>query len=337
MLKILKLYKKTFVVIVLILFFIFIMSCGKNYDKSELEYGITFSSKQAKNLELDWEKAYLDILTELNINKIRIPAYWDLIEKEKDSYNWDEIDFLVKNASERGVEIILAIGGRLPRWPECHFPAWYKELPDSSKEEKLLNYIEKTINRYKDYENISAWQIENEPFLPFFGECPKLDKDLLDKEIALAKNIDDRPIVITDSGELSLWVPAARRADIFGTTMYRDTYSKALNSYVHYPIESSFFKFKKNIVRLFSFPKKWIVIELQGEPWGPKQYQDLTKEEKAKTMDKEKFKEMIEFSSKTGFKEFYLWGVEWWYWERERGNTEMWDEALRLFNNPSNY
>jgi hypothetical protein len=54
-------------------------------------------------------------------------------------------------------------------------------------------------------------------------------------------------------------------------------------------------------------------------------------------MDKEKFKEMIEFSSKTGFKEFYLWGVEWWYWERERGNTEMWDEALRLFNNPSNY
>jgi hypothetical protein len=333
MFKIFKLYKKTAIIIVLILFFIFIMSRGKNYDKSELEYGITFSSKHAKNLELNWEEAYLDILTELNIKKIRIPAYWDVVEKEKNNYEWDEIDFLVEKASDHGAEIILAIGARLPRWPECHFPNWHGNISDSEKEEKLLGYIEATINHYKNYENITAWQIENEPFLPFFGECPKLDKNLLDREIALAKSLDDRSIVITDSGELSLWVPAARRADIFGTTMYRDTYSEALKSYVHYPIESSFFKFKKNIAKLFSFPKKWIVIELQAEPWGPRQYQDLSEEEKAKTMDKNKFKEMIEFSSKTGFKEFYLWGVEWWYWEKERGNPDMWNEAFKLFNN----
>ena len=281
---------------------------------------------------LNWKKAYTDILDELNIKKIRIPAYWNDIENNKDTYVWDDLDWQIDEASKRDVEIILAIGSRLPRWPECHFPFWYSDLDKENKNNELFEYIKKTIKRYKDKENIVAWQIENEPFLRYFGECPKLDVAVLDKEIKLAKSLDDRPIVITDSGELSLWIPAARRGDIFGTTMYRDTYSETLKSYIHYPIESSFFKFKKNITKLFAFPKKWIVIELQGEPWGPIPYQELSEEEKAKTMDINKFKDIIKFSSETGFKEFYLWGVEWWYWERERGNTDIWNEAVRLFN-----
>ena len=92
--------------------------------------------------------------------------------------------------------------------------------------------------------------------------------------------MDTRDIVVTDSGELSLWVPAAKRADIFGTTLYRDTYSQLLKAYVHYPIEPGFFRFKKNISRLFANPQKWVVIELQAEPWGPRPFQYLSQEER---------------------------------------------------------
>ena len=48
-------------------------------------------------------------------------------------------------------------------------------------------------------------------------------------------------------------------------------------------------------------------------------------------MGVDKFKEMINFSSKTGFDTFYLWGVEWWYWLKLNGHDELWLEAKKLF------
>jgi hypothetical protein len=331
-LKTIKKFKKAFFGGIIFLFIIFLLSRGHVYEKEELVYGVTFSQKQAIDLGLDWQETFIAILDDLGVKKMRLSAYWDEIESTRDRYAWEDIDWQISEASKREVEIILAVGGRLPRWPECHFPSWYEDLERDEKRKEVLDYIEATINRYKGNKNIINWQIENEPFLSQFGECPKLDKELFDAEIALVKKLDSRPVVITDSGEISIWVPAAKRANIFGTTMYRDTYSSKLKSYIHYPIDPGFFRFKKNIARLFAKPEKWMVIELQGEPWGPIPFQFMEKKERDRTMNLEKFKDMIEFSSKTGFREFYFWGVEWWYWEKEtQNNNGLWEEAKKLY------
>lgn len=323
--------RNIFLALIIFLFIIFLLSRGHVYGNNELEYGITFSKKQAESLGMDWREVYLAALDELEVKKIRLPAYWDEVEKNGDEYFWDDLDWQIAEAEERGAKIILAVGGRLPRWPECHFPGWTEGLTKEEREDKILSYIAKVVERYKTNKQIAAWQIENEPFLAHFGDCPEVDGEFLDKEIALARSLDVRPIVVTDSGELSIWILAARRADIFGTTMYRDTYSRHLKRYIHYPIAPGFFRFKKNITRLFAKPGKWVVIELQAEPWGPVPYQNLTREERDRTMDLEKFREIIEFARLSGFKEFYLWGVEWWYWEREQGRPEMWEETKKLF------
>lgn len=327
-----KKVKKIFIGIIIFLFFCFLLSRGPVYDKGDLEYGITFSKKQAESLGLDWKKMYTDILDDLGAKKLRIPAYWDEIEPQGGNFYWDNLDWQIDEAGKRNAEIILSIGGRLPRWPECHFPEWTNNISTEERQEKTLNYIKAAIERYKGYKQITAWQIENEPFLSHFGDCPKLDSKFLDKEIAAARAIDSRPIVITDSGELSIWYPAAKRADIFGTTMYRDTYSSHLKRYIHYPINPGFFRFKKNINSVFAHPEKWIVIELQAEPWAPIPYQNATKEERDRTMSLKKLREILEFGRIAGFKEFYLWGAEWWYWEREtQNNPDLWDEARGLF------
>ena len=320
-----------FIVLIIILFTVFLLSRGHVYEKDELAYGVTFSKIQAIELGLDWQAAYLAILSDLGVKKIRLPAYWSEIEPADGEYFWDDLDWQIRQASKAGTDIILAVGGRLPRWPECHFPDWADKLTTSAREQKILEYIEKVVLRYIGEEAIIAWQVENEPFLSHFGDCPRFKAKFLDREIALARSLDDRPIVVTDSGELSIWVPAARRADIFGTTMYRDTYSKQLKRYIHYPITPGFFRLKKNLARLFARPDKWVVIELQAEPWGPVPYQEMTKAERDRTMNLKKFREILEFGRQAGFREFYLWGAEWWYWERARGEPEMWDEARALF------
>lgn len=332
MLKNFHLVKIFFIVLILVLFFIFVFSQDRVYEKDELEYGLTFSKKQAESLGLEWKSIYLSIFDDLGVKKIRLPAYWDEIENQEGDYSWEDLDWQINQAGERQAKIILAVGARLPRWPECHFPDWTKGRLKAQIENKTLDYISRVIERYKDKQAIVAWQVENEPFLSHFGDCPKFDAKFLDQEIALARSLDNRPIVVTDSGELSFWVGAAKRADIFGTTMYLNTYSNFLKRYVHYPITPAFFKFKKNMAGLFAKPKSWIVIEMQAEPWGPEPYQDLSQTDRDKTMDLVKFKEMIEFSRQTGFREFYLWGAEWWYWELKEGRPEVWNYARTLFN-----
>ncbi len=329
-----KTYKRLIFLTTVIIFFILIFSLSYIYAPDEIQYGITFSAKQAKDLGLNWQETYLAILDDLGVRRLRLAAYWDEIEPSPGKFVWDELDWQIKEANKRQASIILAVGARLPRWPECHIPDWAQNLPKEKREQEILIYLRNVIERYKNNKNIIAWQVENEPFLVNFGECPEFDKKFLDQEIALVKNLDSRPVIITDSGELSTWVPAAKRADIFGTTMYRDTYSRHLRMYIHYPIEPGFFRFKRNITRLFAYPQDWVVIELQAEPWGPVPFQYLSSAERTKTMNLEKFREIIDFSRQTGFREFYLWGAEWWYWEKNKqNNPELWEEAKKLFKN----
>ncbi|HTW96410.1 MAG TPA: hypothetical protein VMD74_01990 [Candidatus Methylomirabilis sp.] len=333
MLKIFKIFKTILVVLVVVIFLAVILSQGKNYPQDELSYGVTFAKSYAEYLGLDWQKTYLSILDDLGVKKLRLPAFWNEIQQGgKDKYDYAALDWQIDQAGTRNAKIVLAVGYRLPRWPECHLPDWAANLPAAEKQQDTLDYIKTTVERYRDKNQIIAWQVENEPFLSFFGDCPPFDPAFLDKEIALVKSLDARPIIITDSGELSFWIPAAKRADIFGTSMYLNTYSANTKSYLHYPILPAFFHFKKNIVSLFAHPKDWIVIEMQGEPWGPVAVTKLSDQDMAKTMTLDKFKYIIKFGQQAGFKDFYLWGVEWWAYEKQfKGNSTYWDYAKTLF------
>jgi len=329
-----RLLIKILLVVLGLVLAVFFVSRGYVYAPDRLEYGVTFSKEQAEALGLDWKEAYLALFNDLGVKKIRLSAYWDEVEPEEGSYSWDDLDWQIKEADKHGARVILAVGERLPRWPECHFPGWTDNLTSSVRDQETLAYIREVVLRYIGWQTVVAWQVENEPFLPHFGECPPFSAKFLDEEIALVKELDDRPVVITDSGELSVWIPAAKRADIFGTSIYRDTYSRVLGRYIHYPITPGFFRFKRNVVGLFAHPQKWIVIELQAEPWAPVPFQDISPEERGRTMDPQKFDEIIEFARQAGFREFYLWGAEWWYWEKTANdNPEIWEKAKQLFEN----
>ena len=47
-------------------------------------WGVTFSRQFMSSLYPDWKKAYISILDELKPPIVRIPIYWDDVEKEKD-------------------------------------------------------------------------------------------------------------------------------------------------------------------------------------------------------------------------------------------------------------
>jgi hypothetical protein len=315
-----------------ILFLIF-----KPTPAKQINYGVTFSKKYAQNLGLDWRDTYIKILDDLRARNIRLVAYWDDSEPNPDNYRFDDIKWQLDEAQKRNAYVIMTIGRKVPRYPECFEPSWWKQI--GSKERKdleLYEYIKNATLELKGYDVIKMWQIENEPFFPF-GECPAIERSTVKKEIEIVRDLDKRPILVQDSGEGGFWYPSYILGDYLAISMYRkiwyDFWNVFLGNFIYfkYPLAHWTYKIKAHMLGVP--PSKIIVTELQAEPWGPGINSSITKEEKEKTMSRSDFIATINYAQKTGFKDLYLWGAEWWLYEKEKnGNSFYWDTARALFN-----
>ena len=155
-------------------------------------------------------------------------------------------------AKDKGVKIIYVVGMKSGRWPECHIPEWVNGLSEQQQKDATLSYIREVVERYKDNGAITYWQVENEPFF-HFGKCPSWyyqDDNFLKQEVALVKSLDpSRKIIISDSGEDSMWFGAAKIGDIVGITMYREAWAHITNSFGFYfnYLFSPVYLFKKSL------------------------------------------------------------------------------------------
>ncbi|HXK32084.1 MAG TPA: endo-1,4-beta-xylanase [Candidatus Paceibacterota bacterium] len=321
------------IILILLLVFACYLFVGKREPTQDIVWGANFSQKQAQYyLSSDWHETYLALIKDLNVKHLKLATYWNLIEPKKDNYFFEDLDWQVRVAEENKVQLLLVIGMKAPRWPECHLPEWAKTLSKEEQQQRILQLLENIVLRYKDSEAVWAWQVENEPFFPF-GECRWVDTDFLKKEIELVKSLDSkRQVIITDSGEGSFWVASARLGDIVGTTWYKKVWFHQLGTYITYPFPPTFYARKAKIIEKL-FHKEVICVEMQAEPWGSTaSLQEVPLEEQEKTMNLSQFKKNIESIRKTGFRKVYLWGAEWWYWMKEKQNKpEIWEEAKKLF------
>jgi len=321
-------------ILVVIFYYFFV---GKANIARNITWGVDFSQSQAEYLKLDWKEAYLEIIKDLRVKNIKLHTNWSWVEGIRDDYYFKDIDWQIKKAEENNVKIIYVLGMKTGRWPECHMPEWTKGIPEEEIKSGLLNYITQVVQRYKNSESIAFWQVENEPLFKF-GECPNWyykNSDFLEKEVDLVKYLDpSRKIIISDSGEQSMWFGAAKIGDIVGITTYRKAWmhiTDSLGFNFPFSLNPLFYARKAKIIEKM-FSKKVIGIELQAEPWIKSPLMESSLDEQLKSMNLKSFQENVEFAKKTSFDTFYFWGVEWWYWLKETQNKpEIWDQAKTLF------
>ena len=317
-----------FIVLAVVFVFFFVGSAPKT---EEVIWGVNFSQKHSRDMGLDWRENYSALIDDLGVKRIKLAAHWDLIEPEQEEFSFQDLDWQIEKAEESGVGLLMAIGMKTPRWPECHIPGWAKDKSKDEQQQAILRMLEEIVLRYKDSPVIEYWQVENEPFFPF-GDCPWVDKGFVKKEVELVKSLDkNHEVIISDSGEGSLWIQAAQLGDIVGTTMYRKVWIRQASFYFSHPFPSVFYWRRAQVIKKI-FNKEVICVELQAEPWGPTLLYHSPLEEQAKTMSLEQFKKNIDFAKATGLDEFYLWGSEWWYWMKEKqGDSAIWEEARKLW------
>lgn len=324
---------KILLVILIIIGFglVFLNIKMKNFKRQQknMIYGVSFNSEYAGYLGLDAKKVFTKILDEWNFRYVRLSAQWNLIEKTKGQYDWQDLDWQMNEANNRDAKVMLALGQKTPRWPECHNPSWVSDLAEQRKLE-IENFIEVVVGRYKNHSALEIWQVENEPFLKF-GNCEKVSAKDLHDEINLVKKLDPvHPIITTDSGELSWWHKTAGATDLFGTTLYRVVWNKYVG-YLSYDFILPAFVYRAKLWFNNRDINTAYITELQAESWIPdNSLMETPLVQQYKSMSLERLKKNIEFADKTGMPRAYLWGAEWWYWLEAKGEKGIPDFIKQL-------
>ena len=299
------------------------------------QIGVTFIPSYAKYLGADPKETLQAILTDLKPTHIRLVSYWDVIEKNRGSYNFSELDWQMEMAKNAGTKVTLAIGLRQPRWPECHMPAWHVNQPKDIWYGDLKQVMAATVNRYKTHPALESYQLENEYFLSVFGECPDFSRDRLVEEYQMIKQLDpDHPVIISRSNNAIGFPINAPKPDAYGVSVYKRVWDRTVTRrYVEYPFPAWFYGFLAGGSKLID-GRELMIHELQAEAWTPDGYEIKTAplEELNKSMNPERLHNRFEYAEATGMKRMDLWGVEWWYAMMvTRGQPGLWNAAIDEF------
>lgn len=316
------------IVLFLVIYCVLWFMSRKEY---KVDFGISFSPEYAESLGLDSKEVYGEILTDLKPKYIRLAVPWSRVEINRGAYSFSNIDYYMNEAEKHNVKVLLSLGQKVPRWPECYIPEWIKTTPVVEKKRELLSYIETTVKRYKDHPALEYWQVENEPFIKFeFGECGIFDESSVKEEVELVKSLDSKhKIIMTDSGELSTWQKASSMGDVLGVTLYRVVRTRSGFIWNYSWIPASVYKLRASLWGKDYY--NFFVSELQAEPWfdgGTPANTEISIQEQTSSLSQ--MQKNISFAKKVGASRVYFWGVEWWYWMKNTQNNPVyWEEGKK--------
>jgi len=113
--------------------------------------------------------------------------------------------------------------------------------------------------------------------------------------------------------------------------MYRVVHNPKIG-YYSYHLPPLFFRLKAGMLNTLVHPKKIYGVELQAEPWFATDVLLTPITRQKELMNADILLDNIRYAQKSGFERHYLWGVEWWYWMKEKNNdSSLLDVAKKEF------
>lgn len=161
------------------------------------------SATSMESMEPIWQK-----LTDMNLNTVLTPIYWELIEKEEGSFDFSLVDDLILKARKENLKLVFLWFGSWKNSMSSHAPAWVKlnqkKYPrvkdDKNKSHEILtpfseNNLEADLNAFKklmvhikDFDKkdqtVIMIQVENEiGMLPTARDYHPLANEAFKKEV----------------------------------------------------------------------------------------------------------------------------------------------------------
>lgn len=308
-------------------------------------------------MDIDVRTTYWDVL-DLGFDIIRLGAYWDEIEKKEGEYDFSMLDWQIEQAKEKGVDLVVTVGMKAPRWPEFFIPDWVlskMRIPyggEVSKSpylrEKTLRFIETVVERYAHEKAIRYWQVENEAMDRSGANYWWIGWDFLKEEVELVRKLDkDRRLIILTAATYPNKVlfflarfrlgghpiyESLKLCDILGINVYPVVGHKFWRFRLYFWSSKSernrYFSTVLKIIRKHG-KQAWI-MELQAEPWEPG-FLVYTAKERPPTAWPEVARESFKEFQDLGYETIFLWGAEYWRFRSLlHEDREWWELAIDL-------
>lgn len=335
--------------IIVIVIAIFLLCIGTMYGiarwyiwtqrNQPLHLGVSFIPDYAESLGLNPQQTMDELINNVHVKYFRLTSYWSDIEPQPGQYNFSQLDWEFAKADATHAKVMLVVGLRQPRWPECHPPSWVNTAaPTSQWQPQLEQFMTKVIERYKNNPALSSYQLENEYFLKGFGDCQNYSRSRLVSEYNLVKKLDpSHPIVIPRSNNAIGWPvgqPQPGTNGEFGISIYKRVWDTTVtHRYVEYPFPAWFYAFLAGWQKIFT-GKNMIIDELQAEPWPPdgKSITQISLAEQNKSLNAVRLADRFKYGEATGMKTIYLWGAEYWYYRLVKlHDPSVWNTAKNAF------
>lgn len=306
-------------------------------EKSKpLEMGVSFIPDYAQGLGVDPQKT-MDALTGIGVRQFRLVSYWSDMERTPGQYDFSQLDWQFKKAEAAHAKVMLVVGLRQPRWPECHIPDWAAKEPSSEWTPQLEAFMKAVVERYKDSPTLQQYQLENEYFLKGFGTCTDFSRSRLVSEYNLVKKTDPSHPIIVGRSNNALGFPVGQpQPDEFSISVYKRVWDAGFSHrYLEYPQPAWFYGYIAGVQKVFNH-KDMVIGELQAEAWPPngKTITATSLAEQNKSFNAQRFKDRVEYGKATGMKQIDLWGAEYWYYRMEvLHDPSLWNVAKQEFSN----
>jgi hypothetical protein len=186
------------------------------------------SASTLESMEPIWSK-----LTDMNLNTVLTPIYWELIEKEEGKFDFSLVDDLILRARKENLKLVFLWFGSWKNSMSSHAPAWVK-----------LN--QKKYPRIKDDKNKS-----HEILTPFNDNNLEADLKAFKKLMAHIKDFDKKEqtvIMIQVENEIGM-LPTARDYHSLANEAFKQDVPKELLQYLQKNKEKlvpEFFEIWKN-------------------------------------------------------------------------------------------
>lgn len=299
------------------------------------ELGVSFIPDYAESLGVD-PQATMDALTGIGVKQFRLVSYWSDMERTPGTYDFSQLDWQFKKAEAAHAKVMLTVGLRQPRWPECHIPDWAAKEPMSQWQPRLESFMKAVVERYKDSTSLQQYQLENEYFLKGFGTCTDFSRARLISEYNLVKKTDPSHPIIVGRSNNALGFPIGQpQPDEFSISVYKRVWDAGVtHRYLEYPQPAWFYGYIAGVQKIF-LGKDMVIGELQAEAWPPngKQITQTSLEEQNKSFNAERFKDRVAYGKATGMRQIDLWGAEYWYYRLTvLHDPSLWNVAKQEFS-----
>lgn len=288
-----------------------------------------------------------ELLGGLGARHVRISAEWSQVEPRPGEYDWALIDALLAEADRHGTKVLLTVGIKAQRHPEYYIPGWVMERAsleygddvstDAYVRERALGMIAAAVAHFGASQAVDSWGADNEPYVPSLrAENWSLGREFVRAEVETIRASDPggRPVSINHGQHFVFdrrWQDALADADVLSQSLYPWRNYEILGRTFVIPILeigplAPNYNYQARLAR--ERHQDFWITEMQAEPWVDGDIHLVSPSAPSANLTRGNFRRNLDYGRRIGASRIYLWGAEWWLYQRQRyGDSTWWDLA----------